>query len=69
MVDLVNILDARVKACPPAGEAGPVGTGMTAGVCPKWSASWPGKDPAIHVDHRVKPSDDGLRTTARGLNV
>jgi len=31
-------------------------------------ASWPGKDPAIHVyprprgvDHRVKPGDDGLR--------
>ena len=22
-------VDARVKACPPAGEAGPVGTGMT----------------------------------------
>ena len=22
--------------------------------------SWPGKDPAIHVDHRVKPGDDGL---------
>ena len=21
-------------------------------------ASWPGPDPAIHVDHRVKPGDD-----------
>ncbi len=23
-------------------------------------ASWPGPDPAIHVDHRVKPGDDGF---------
>ena len=29
VVSVVNILDARVKACPPDGEAGPVGTGMT----------------------------------------
>ena len=33
-------------------------------------ASWPGKDPAIHVyrrprgvDHRVKPGDDDLRVS------
>ena len=36
----------------------------------KMIASWPGKDPAIHVDHlppsvdhRVKPGDDDLRVS------
>ena len=36
-------------------------------------ASWPGKDPAIHVyrappnvDHRVKPGDDVLRVMTTG---
>ena len=24
-------------------------------------SSWPGPDPAIHVDHQVKPGDDDVR--------
>ncbi len=53
---------------------------MTGGVRPKWSASWPGpldrlcrasrqSDPAIHVDHRVKPGDDDFLNHRDGETV
>ena len=62
-----TFLDAPNTACPPAGEAGPVGRGMTAWFVSYIRSSWPGPDPAIHVvrrppsvDARVKHGHDDL---------